>query len=65
MLYLLAAILVRSFFLKLDDEQRRAAALKKMGVIDLTAVRMEKKSTMEKGARSATGRKRKAGRHDG
>jgi MFS family permease len=58
-LYLLAAILVRFFFQKLDDQQRRAAVLKKMGVIDLTAVRLEKASTMQKGARTVTGRKRK------
>jgi MFS family permease len=35
-LYILAAIMVRVFFQDRDDEQRRAAVLKKFGVSDLT-----------------------------
>ena len=34
--YVLAAILSKVFFQRLDDQQRRASLLKKMGVIDLT-----------------------------
>jgi MFS family permease len=40
-LYLVSAVLVRAFFQKLDDDQRRAATLKELGVIDLTALRRE------------------------
>ena len=35
-LYVLAAILVKVFFQRRDDRQRRAALLRKLGVIDLT-----------------------------
>jgi MFS family permease len=37
--YVVAAILVRVFFQRLDDEQRRAAILRKLGVTDLTPKR--------------------------
>jgi MFS family permease len=40
-LYALAAVLARVFFLRLDDEQRRAALLRRLGVIDLTARRRQ------------------------
>jgi MFS family permease len=36
-LYVAAAILERVFFQRLDDRQRRAAMLKRMGVLDLTS----------------------------
>jgi MFS family permease len=36
-MYLLAAVLMRSFFQKLDDQQRRATLLRRMGVVDMTA----------------------------
>jgi MFS family permease len=36
-LYLTASVLIRLFFQRLDDEQRRAALLRRMGVTDLTA----------------------------
>ena len=64
-LYLLAAILARTFFQRLDDEQRRAAALKKMGVIDLTAAKARQTTTGYDSARQPTGRQRKAGDGDG
>ena len=64
-LYVLAAILVRTFFQRLDDEQRRAAVLKKMGVIDLTAERARQKATVHGGSQPPAGRERKAGRGDG
>jgi MFS family permease len=35
-LYILASVLMRSFFQRLDDRQRRAAFLKQMGVTDMT-----------------------------
>jgi MFS family permease len=35
-LYIVAAILERAFFQKRDDQQRRAALLRKLGVIDVT-----------------------------
>ena len=38
-LYVVAAILEKLFFQRLDDQQRRAAMLKKMGVLDLTSGR--------------------------
>jgi predicted MFS family arabinose efflux permease len=63
-LYVLAAILVRLFFQRLDDEQRRAAALKKMGVIDLTARRREAKM-VEGTPREVKVRERKVGQGDG
>ncbi len=64
-LYVLAAILVRTFFQRLDDEQRRAAALKKLGVIDLTAARTRQATTSHDGSRQTIGRERKAGHGDG
>jgi MFS family permease len=36
-LYILAPVLVSVFFQRQDDEQRRAAFLRRMGVTDLTA----------------------------
>ncbi len=36
-LYVVAALLEKGFFQRLDDRQRRAAMLKKMGVLDLTS----------------------------
>jgi MFS family permease len=38
--YILASILSRVFFQRLDDRQRRTAALKKMNVVDLTPERL-------------------------
>jgi MFS family permease len=35
-LYIVAAILERAFFQRMDDRQRRAAHLKRMGVVDMT-----------------------------
>jgi len=35
-LYIVAAVLERTFFQRLDDRQRRAAHLRQMGVVDLT-----------------------------
>jgi MFS family permease len=35
--YILASILMRTFFQRLDDRQRRAALLRRMGVTDLTS----------------------------
>jgi len=37
--YVLAAILVKVFFQRVDDQQRRAAFLRKMGIADLTTSR--------------------------
>jgi MFS family permease len=37
--YVLAAILVKGFFQRVDDQQRRAAFLRKIGVPDLTTSR--------------------------
>jgi MFS family permease len=63
-LYVLAAILVRVFFQRLDDEQRRAAALKRLGVIDLTA-RRQQTEVVQGGAWDMGGRERKVGHGDG
>jgi MFS family permease len=38
-LYILASILMRSFFQRMDDQQRRAALLRQMGIADMTAER--------------------------
>jgi hypothetical protein len=38
--YIVAAILSKAFFQRLDDRQRRTTMLKKMGVVDLTPERL-------------------------
>jgi MFS family permease len=64
-LYVLAAILVRVFFQRLDDEQRRAAVLKKLGVIDLTARRRQVGTAPSSSSQPVTRYERKVGQGDG
>jgi hypothetical protein len=63
-LYILAALLSRVFFQRLDDDQRREAVLKKLGVIDLTAARRQA-GTVQVGWWGSQGQERKVGRGDG